>query len=142
MSNGVCSRCGMMKDKGDPCESVQCAAQNAVDMAPDKGLISDGYHTFDELYEHRHTLFICLCKSAINDGYSAQVWRSKYHSDGTSIDGWFIVGIGRKHGEQITYHFPMSKWEECGFLRELDRAPEWDGHASAEVLARLRSLYA
>lgn len=28
-----------------------------------KELVSDGYHTFKELYEHRVTLFVALCNS-------------------------------------------------------------------------------
>jgi len=31
-------------------------------MTMDTGKISDGYHTFDELYDHRITLWIALCR--------------------------------------------------------------------------------
>lgn len=103
--------------------------------------VSDGYHTFDELYEHRITLFIKLCwfrQELIKQ--DIQCWRSKLHHDGTSFDGWFIMGIGEMKGEQITYHLPMSKWEETNFAATLERAPEWDGHTSADVLKRLKKL--
>jgi hypothetical protein len=30
-------------------------------MMEDKSKISDGYHTFEELYDHRHVLFLTLC---------------------------------------------------------------------------------
>ena len=52
----------------------------------DPGKISDGYHTFEELYAHRIMLFICLMKS--NKDIS---WKSRVHGDGTSLDGWFIA---------------------------------------------------
>jgi hypothetical protein len=49
------------------------------------------------------------------------------------------MGIGTAKGEQISYHLPMSKWEECDVLIR-DRAPEWDGHTSNDVLERLKQL--
>ena len=110
-----------------------------------KGKISDGYHTFDELYEHRITLFIALCKILCNDpqyqtGQKSQIWRSKKHSDGSEFSGWFIMGIGKERGEQITYHLPNSKWEQTEFAPTIDFAPNFDGHTSDDVLKRLSSL--
>lgn len=104
------------------------------------GSTSDGYHTFDELYEHRIALFVSLCAWIVECGIGPHVWCSRLHSDGTSIDGWFIAGIGIKHGEQITYHLPDSEWDRCSFMTERERAPEWDGHTSEDVVKRLREL--
>ena len=105
----------------------------------------DGYHTFGELYEHRIVLWIALCKILYNDpqyqtGQKADVWRSELHSDGTSFDGWFIMGIGRNKGEQITYHLPISKWEETEFAETREKAPEFDEHTSDDVLERIKNL--
>jgi hypothetical protein len=107
--------------------------------------VSDGYHSFDELYEHRITLFIALCKAFYCDpqyqtGQKAEIWRSRLHSDGSSFEGWFILGIGARKGQQITYHLPISKWDETKFAYTWDRAPEFDGHTSADVLERLKRL--
>jgi hypothetical protein len=107
--------------------------------------VSDGFHTFKELYEHRVILFIALCKAFYKDpqyqtGLKADIWRSKLHADGTTFDGWFIMGMGRKKGEQITYHLPISKWEETNFAETRVKAPEWDGHTPADVLERLKNL--
>lgn len=99
--------------------------------------ISDGYHTFGELYDHRIALFIALCRAVQKN---RNVWRSKLHSDGSKFEGWFILGIGKDPGYQITYHLPMSKWWECEFAETLERAPAWDGHTSAQVLRRLNAL--
>jgi hypothetical protein len=55
-------------------------------------------------------------------------------------DDQFIMGIGKDRGEQITYHLPLSKWEETNFAETLNRAPEWDGHTSDNVLERLKNL--
>jgi hypothetical protein len=105
------------------------------------GETSDGYHTFNELYEHRDALFIALCAmlSEVNGFglYEALPWRSKLHSDGTMFDGWFIMGIRREPGHQISYHLPIAYWERTRFCLELDRAPPFDGHTSADVIQRL-----
>lgn len=99
----------------------------------------DGYHTFDELYEHRITLYIAFCKQMESRTYM-QIWRSKLHSDGTSFDGWFILGIGKEIGKQITYHLPNDRWDEVSFAKTLEKAPEFDGHTSADVLERIKKL--
>lgn len=103
----------------------------------DTNKISDGYHTFGELYDHRIDLFIQLCKWL---PFDRDIWRSKKHSDGTEWDGWFIMGVGTEQGDQISYHLPMSKWDECSDIPELEKAPEWDGHTSSDVLERLKQL--
>lgn len=110
----------------------------------DTNKISDGYHTFEELYEHRITLFIALCR-IVKHEYKLQidgqgVWRSKSHSDGSVWDGWFILGISTVKGQQITYHLPINKWQQTNFAFTLDKAPEWDGHTSNDVLNRINNL--
>lgn len=106
---------------------------------------SDGYHTFGELYEHRIRLFIALCKALRNDpqyqtGQKADIWCSVLHSDGTKFEDWFILGIGKERGEQITYHLPARFWNEvCEFAQVLEKAPEYDSHTSDDVLKRLKN---
>ena len=112
------------------------------------GDISDGFHTFDELYEHRITLYIALCKVIQRPSGDARnhygderiVWRAKKHYDSSMYDGWFILGVNRKKGKQITYHLPIEKWEETEFAETLDKAPKFDGHTSNDVLERLNNL--
>ena len=111
----------------------------------DASKVSDGYHTFEELYNHRIALYIALCKTyealEIETGHgSGTVWRSQLHSDGTMLDGQFILGINKKLGEQISYHLPLSRWEETDFAQTLDVAPKWDGHTNKDVLKRLAML--
>ena len=101
----------------------------------DTNQISDGFHTFGELYEHRIALFITLCRKIKKD-----VWRSRTHSDGNILEGWFLLGIGYAAGEQITYHLPLAKWQETDFAETLDKAPDYDGHKSADVLKRLSKI--
>lgn len=120
---------------------VEVVVKNAEDA-------SDGYHTFDELYDHRITLYIALCKAFYEDpqyqvGPKSEVWRSKFHSDGELCFGTgtqFVLGIGKEKGKQITYHIPIDRWDETDFAQTLEKAPEWDGHISDDVLNRLKSL--
>lgn len=100
----------------------------------------DGYHTFDELYDHRIALYIALCRVLKSDADHNGIWRSKLHSDGSAFDGWFILGIGKANDKQITYHLPLSRWGETEFAETLEFAPTWDGHTSADVLSRLKTL--
>jgi hypothetical protein len=110
--------------------------------------VSDGYHTFDELYDHRITLFISLCRICQDwidtEGdfglKGRKPWRSLLHSDGSKFDGWFILGIGKAEGFQMTYHLPIERWGETDFAETLEKAPEWDGHTPADVLERLKTL--
>ena len=108
----------------------------------DKGEISDGFHTFNELYDHRITLFIALMRhytGPTNDNGRPSAWKSRLHNDGTSFDGWFVAGIGKTSGDQITYHLPLDRWDECN-VPEMEHAPKWDGHTSDDVLKRLKRL--
>ena len=114
----------------------------------------DEYHTFGELYEHRLTLFIQLCRFMLKDSETAYkyeeprdiyyrngcIWRSQLHSDGTSFNGWFVMGIRTDLGKQITYHIPIDRWDETDFAQTLEKAPEFDGHTSDDVLVRLKTL--
>lgn len=106
--------------------------------------VSDGYHTFDELYEHRITLFIALCskwQKDLNESTGLDmVWKSLKHSDGSMFPGWFIMGMFQAKGSQITYHLPISKWDDCYFAKTLDKAPEFDGHTPQDVLERIKQL--
>lgn len=116
----------------------------------DSNDISDGYHTFGELYEHRFALYIALCKFLAGGewvgmgnsetGFGNRVFRAKKHSDGTMYEGWFLLGVFHEKGKQISYHLPLSKWEETNFAETLEKAPEFDGHTSEDVLKRLRTL--
>lgn len=89
--------------------------------------ISDGYHTFTELYDHRCLLFINLCIGHPEAAY----WRPHY-------EGWPLIGIETRLG-QISYHVPEKYLPLfAGKIRK--GGPEWDGHSSRDVIERLRDL--
>lgn len=106
------------------------------------GDISDGYHTFNELYEHRCLLFALLCKYYeiyCNEfGYEGRPWISEAHHDGSKWEGWFIAGLTLPTGKVITYHLPSKLWDSMIHYCEIkERAPEWDGHTSDDVVLRM-----
>lgn len=95
--------------------------------------VSDGYHTFDELYDHRCHLFIALMRS--NPEIS---WRANNHEDGTMFPGWFIAGMDLPDGT-ISYHLPFWMWkmlDRCEVITT-NLAPAWDGHTPKDVITRL-----
>ena len=98
-----------------------------------RGQISDGYHTFDELYEHRKLLFVLAMMQV-----PERSWASRTHTDGSPMyEGWFVAGINLPSG-QVTYHLTEDLWhavERMGLHR--NEQPEWDGHTSEDVLVRL-----
>lgn len=99
------------------------------------GLISDGYHTFDDLYRHRNLLFIHLAKLG-HEAKKFEVWRSVKNSDGSIWKGWFVMGVHKEEGKQITYHLPIEFWDHTKFAETLDKGL-WDGHSSHDVIDRL-----
>ena len=109
-------------------------------LTDDIGSVSDGYHTFHELYEHRITLYIAFCHYMRNRSL-IPFWKSKKHSDGSLYEGFFILGIYKGKGAQITYHIPMKYWNDTDFADTLDKAPEYDGHSSQDVLQRIRDVF-
>jgi len=93
------------------------------------GSTSDGYHTFDQLYEHRCMLFCALSKHEVS-------WKSRKNSAGEIWEGWFIAGIELKSG-QISYHLPESMWEM--FQGDEKEVAPWDGHTADDVIKRLNA---
>jgi hypothetical protein len=93
--------------------------------------ISDGYHTFGELYDHRRALTAALAQTIPS-------WRSKMHHpvDDPIFEGYFIIGIQLSTGT-ITYHYKLSHWDDFPNVMELEHAPKWDGALPAATVDRL-----
>lgn len=101
------------------------------------GEISDGYHTFNELYAHRNLLFIAFQNAIFWQRNQAWCWRARLHADGSMFEGWFIAGIDLPTGT-ITYHLPLELWDMIDpGIQVLPQAPPWDGHTPKDVLDRL-----
>ena len=97
-----------------------------------KGEISDGYHTFNELYRHRAILFSVLCNQNAH-----KAWKAKKHDDGTMYKNMFIVGIETPTG-QATYHYDINPYWDLFKIKELEFAPKWDGYTPSEAIERIK----
>lgn len=116
--------------------SAQPEPQNVVEI-PETGIgdLSDGYHTFNGLYEQRMILFAALVKA-----YKGKAWKSYRHEDGEYCfgGGWFIVGVDTPEGS-YTYHYENKYWDMFDCV-DLPRGKHWDGHTEADAETRLMSL--
>ena len=103
---------------------------------PETGIddLSDGFHTFRQLYYQRMMLFATIVKQNKD-----KAWKSLRHEDGELCfgGGWFIVGIDTPEGS-YTYHYEDNYFSlfDC---EELECGKHWDGHTEEDVI-RLLSL--
>lgn len=102
----------------------------------DKGEVSDGYHTFNELYEFRKVYNAAFFNELVKQG-KCNVVKSKKHYDGEECfgGGWFIVVAELPTG-QVSNHYELKDWDlfKC---KEVDKAPKWDGHTPQDVIKRI-----
>lgn len=106
------------------------------------GSTSDGYHTFDELYDHRCLLWIALIlQPAIAP---TSYWVREHFA------GWDLL-VHTDYSEQsqeqpylhnqLSYHVP-AKYRELyeGKITETGANNAYDGHTSKDVLQRLAAI--
>lgn len=100
----------------------------------DVGDVSDGYHTFNQLYHQRAVLFAALVMQNKD-----KAWKTHKHEDGEPCfgGGWFLVSIDTPKGT-YGYHYEDKYWDlfDC---QELEKAKHWDGYTEEDVM-RLMSL--
>jgi hypothetical protein len=126
----------------------------------DDDKISDGYHTFRELYEFRK-----IYNAALFNEWASEYWKIpitaasdpaksivlKYHvhkswkhHDGEepfpdSPHRWFIV-VAMLPGGQISNHYKEEEWDLFK-VPEVEKALfPFDGHTGADVLVRLKEI--
>ena len=115
-------------------EFILTALKNESLRRESPGEVSDGYHTFNELYTHRGYLFAVICAD-----HQDIAWKSKKHHDGTMYDGMFLAGLNTPYG-QATYHMDVDPFWDVLKVRELPTAPEWDGHTPKMALERIAAM--
>lgn len=117
----------------DQLESIQ---QEREDRIANPGEVSDGYHTFNELYHHRAVLFSVICNE-----HQDLAWKSLHHHKGGQpmYEGMFIVGINTPSG-QATYHYDIDPYWDMFDVCAIDNSPEWDGHTPMQAIERIASL--
>lgn len=105
----------------------------------DIGDFSDGYHSFNELYDFR-LQYNAAMANLLYSTKQFTVYKSRKHSDGELCFGgsWFVVYIITPFG-QISNHYHMENWDYFD-IPERELAEEWDGHNPEDVLYRLKKF--
>ena len=149
-------------------DSIKKDQLNINNDVQDIGDLSDGYHTFNELYEFRKIYNASLFNEWALDYYGVlkghgvtdvmtihpeiqnflnnikpkyNVHKSWRHSDGELCfgGGWFIVSAMLPTG-LISNHYKAEDWDLFK-IPEVEKALyEFDGHTSEDVLNRLKKL--
>jgi hypothetical protein len=115
-------------------------AINVLIKKADKTRISDGHHTFHELYEFRKIYNAALFNIWAKEG-KYDVHKSWRHHNGETCfgGGWFIILANLPSG-QISNHYPMSDWELFNVPEQEKALFPYDGHTSQDVLERIKSV--
>lgn len=100
----------------------------------DMGEVSDGYHTFNELYYYR----MLYNAAFFNLLPKERVHKSKRHHTGEECfgGGWFIVMANLPTG-QVSNHYELKDWDLFK-VPEKEFADEWDGHTPQEAAERIK----
>lgn len=101
--------------------------------------ISDGSHTFGDLYYQRMVLTSVIAKAIMSTKNLGTVRRSKLHDDGTMFKDYFIIYFTTPDGN-FSYHYHIDYWDNFSFVPEVDKAIKWDGHTDADI-NRLLSVF-
>lgn len=122
--------------------SVWVTNEEGQNEYADTGEISDGYHTFNELYEFRKLYNAAFFNElSANEGY--HVHKSWKHSDGEDCfgGGWFIVTgyLSYDKTNQVSNHYEAEDWNLFK-VEQRELADEWDGHTSGDVVKRLTNF--
>jgi hypothetical protein len=127
---------------GSQCTS-KCQICQALEQADEPvvvdGNTSDGYHTFNELYEFRKAYNAALFNELAAGG-KCSVHKSWRHHDGELCfgGGWFIVVAILPDG-QISNHYEAKDWDLFAIPETAKALFEFDGHTGADVLNRLKA---
>ncbi len=137
--------------------------QEGINNTPSdvKGNYSDGYHTFNELYEFRKLFNAALFNEWAKSHMEMEAWKakgnmtildpvnsckynvhkSKKHHDGELCfgGGWFIVVAVLPTG-QVSNHYEMKDWDLFKIPETETALFEFDGHTGEDVLKRLAAL--
>lgn len=116
--------------------------QKEIDQlsSQEKSLISDGYHSFKELYDFRK-MYNAITANLLHQLGICKVEKSEKHFDGEKCfgGGWFIISIYLPSG-QISNHYALEDWDLFQVPVVEKASQEWDGHTSDDVLYRLKKF--
>jgi hypothetical protein len=134
-----CECCGYMTHEREHMGCIRSAKQEQGEPVAVDGNTSDGYHTFNDLYDFRKAYNAALFNEWSASG-KCSVHKSWRHHDGELCfgGGWFIVVAVLPDG-QISNHYEAKDWNLFS-VPETERALfEFDGHTSDDVIHRLKA---
>lgn len=103
----------------------------------DTGQISDGYHTFNELYQFR-LLYNAAFFNLLALQKDVDVYKARKHYDGNfpfNNPNYFIVVAELPTG-QISNHYPMKGWTLFK-IKEKEYSNPYDNHTTNDVINRI-----
>ena len=140
------------------------AVQELVNgLKEDRGSVSDGHHTFDELYQFRKIYNALLfnewakqtteikewakdeqgrlCAKVVSTKYKYDVHKSLRHHNGELCfgGGWFVVVAILPSG-QITNHYKVEDWSKFKIPTVEKALYPFDNHTTNDVINRLLEL--
>lgn len=103
--------------------------------------ISDGYHTFEEVYDlkmmYNATLFNLWAELGKYD-----VHKSKLHNDGEKpFGGGYFIVVAKLPKGQISNHYKLEFWDLFKIPTEPKVKFKFDNHTDKTVISRLKDLY-
>ena len=117
---------------------IQCLVDKNIGFKAEE--ISDGYHTFEELYNFRKIYNAVLFNEWSKlDRYDVHKSIKHFEGDLCFGGGWFIVSAKLPTG-QISNHYKLEDWDFFKIPATDKCKHEFDGHTSEDVLERLKSL--
>lgn len=122
--------------------------------------ISDKWHTFQDLYDHRMAFNIALCHAIRQihiyeraahfeecvtgedfraETYCYKSWKHYDNDNDPMFEGSFIVVIESPAG-QISYHYKAEHWDKFKISERIE-ANLYDGHTPEDTMIRLKELF-
>ena len=99
------------------------------------GDLSDGYHSFNNLYEHRAVLLAMVLMKM------PYAWKTTIDAEGRDLvkeDKMFLAGAPTPDG-MISYHVNLELWDLYK-IPEIPQAPIFNGYTEDDVLKRLTNM--
>jgi hypothetical protein len=105
-----------------------------------KGEVSDGYHTFNELYKFRKLYNAAFFNMLAEEG-KYHIHKSTKHHDGEACFGgeYFIVVAVLPTG-MISNHYKLKDWDLFWVPVVKQSTIAYDGHTAKDVIERLTAF--
>ena len=125
---------GLLIDATDVLRTGLEQAEPVVD-----GSTSDGYHTFNELYDFRMSYNAALFNEWAAQGKHSVHKSYRHHTGELCFGGGYFVVVAVLPGGQISNHYKNEYWDLFNVVAVEKALFEFDGHTGSDVLSRLKS---